>query len=374
MPSIAIIHPDLGIGGAERLILDVANAVRTATGPVIWTSRYEPNRAFSDASSFVVNVRGNFIPRHIFGCFHIFFALLRNLWVTICCARSSPATVFIVDQISAWIPVLRWLRPDARIIFYCHYPDLLLAPRASTLRKLYRLPFDWIEKFGIAKAHTILVNSEFTASKVKGALNITNVKVLYPCFAPPEAVALTKPDEPTFLSLNRYERKKDHALAIRALAVFREADGRGKLVIAGGFDSHVAENVAVHGELKALANELGLADCVAFRQNIQNEEKWSQIGRASAVLYTPQNEHFGIVPIEAISLGVPVIACDSGGPLESVACEGCKLCRPTPEAFARAMRDVVNDANPQRTEQLKTHAAQFGFERFREKWAEIIGD
>ena len=36
------------------------------------------------------------------------------------------------------------------------------------------------------------------------------------------------------------------------------------------------------------------------------------------LLYTPENEHFGIVPVEAMHMGSIVIACNSGGPLESV--------------------------------------------------------
>jgi alpha-1,3/alpha-1,6-mannosyltransferase len=36
------------------------------------------------------------------------------------------------------------------------------------------------------------------------------------------------------------------------------------------------------------------------------------------LLYTPENEHFGIVPVEAMYMGCIVIACNSGGPLESV--------------------------------------------------------
>ena len=35
-------------------------------------------------------------------------------------------------------------------------------------------------------------------------------------------------------------------------------------------------------------------------------------------LYTPVGEHFGIVPLEAMAAGVPVIAMASGGPLETV--------------------------------------------------------
>jgi alpha-1,3/alpha-1,6-mannosyltransferase len=36
------------------------------------------------------------------------------------------------------------------------------------------------------------------------------------------------------------------------------------------------------------------------------------------VVYTPEREHFGIVPLEAMALECPVIACKSGGPVETV--------------------------------------------------------
>ena len=44
------------------------------------------------------------------------------------------------------------------------------------------------------------------------------------------------PGEVTFLSLNRYERKKNVALAIRALAA---AGTNARLVVAGGWDSRL---------------------------------------------------------------------------------------------------------------------------------------
>lgn len=40
------------------------------------------------------------------------------------------------------------------------------------------------------------------------------------------------------------------------------------------------------------------------------------------MLYTPKNEHFGIVPCEAMYCNVPVIADNSGGPKESVGNDG----------------------------------------------------
>ena len=60
------------------------------------------------------------------------------------------------------------------------------------------------------------------------------------------------------------------------------------------------------------------------------------------VLYTPQHEHFGIVPLEAMASGRPVIACNSGGPTESVL-PGVTgfLCSPLPSQFADAMGKLL---------------------------------
>ena len=57
---------------------------------------------------------------------------------------------------------------------------------------------------------------------------------------------------------------------------------------------------------------------VIFRVSISSAERTCLLLNAAALLYTPANEHFGIVPLEAMYLGCPVIAVDSGGPRETV--------------------------------------------------------
>lgn len=49
-------------------------------------------------------------------------------------------------------------------MFYCHFPDLLLAKHTTPLRRMYRKPIDFLEEQTTGMADMILVNSNFTAS------------------------------------------------------------------------------------------------------------------------------------------------------------------------------------------------------------------
>lgn len=94
------------------------------------------------------------------------------------------------------------------------------------------------------------------------------------------------------------------------------------------------ENVSYHKDLVALAESLGLQTATAktivtalsippevevlFLLSVPNTLKEALLRSASLLVYTPSNEHFGIVPLEAMLAGVPVLAADNGGPIETV--------------------------------------------------------
>ena len=122
-------------------------------------------------------------------------------------------------------------------------------------------------------------------------------------------------------SLNRYERKKNINLALESFAKYIKMVGASKrslLVIAGGYDERLIENVEHHLELVNLANQLNIMDRVVFLRSISNDQRILLLQKTDILLYTPANEHFGIVPCEGMYLGCVVLACDSGGPLESI--------------------------------------------------------
>ena len=60
-----------------------------------------------------------------------------------------------------------WLTTEAcaswlQVLFYCHFPDLLLVQRRSWLRSVYRWPLNAAEEFTTGQADKLLVNSQFT--------------------------------------------------------------------------------------------------------------------------------------------------------------------------------------------------------------------
>ncbi|KAK3387468.1 hypothetical protein B0H63DRAFT_392786 [Podospora didyma] len=412
--TIVFLHPDLGIGGAERLVVDAAVGLqKRGHRVVIYTSYCNPAHCFDEArdGTLEVRVRGNtLVPSSIFGRFYILCAILRQLHLIIHISFLTrelrdlgPDVSFFVDQLSAGLPLLKLLtsRP---FFFYCHFPDLLLVQgRSQWWKRAYRIPFDALEQWSMGSADAIAVNSSFTKGVVTRTWPAlaakTDLKVVYPCIdtKPPNKSEKPKDDGDgdgplpwkktgVILSINRFERKKNIALALRAFArLSPQRRGAARLLIAGGYDHRVAENVGYHDELAALATSLGLKHAttstvvaalnvpsdvrVLFLLSVPNALKEILLKSARLLVYTPSNEHFGIVPLEAMLRGVPVLAANDGGPVETVV-EGDTgwLRDPTDvDSWAEVMDKVLNKLS---TEEL-AEMGRKGKERVVSNFADV---
>lgn len=339
MTRITFLHPDLGIGGAERLVVDAALALKKNGHEVNFvTTHHDPEHCFSETKdgTIPVTVVGDWLPRHIFGRFFALFAYIRMIYAAsyiIFCTK-RPDIVFC-DLVSICIPILRLRIPS--IIFYCHHPDQLLTQPGGIAKKLYRAPLNYLEEVTTGMAHKIFVNSIYTRTVFKDTFKRLHVEpeVLYPSintnfFDKTRVVSLERVldkklpvDSIILLSINRYERKKNLDLAIQALAELEkylneEEYKKVYLIMAGGYDKRVEENVEYYLELMGLADELNVSDKVIFLRSPSDIDKVSILQHCTILLYTPPNEHFGIVPLEAMYSEKPVIAHNSGGPKESI--------------------------------------------------------
>ncbi|KAK7414658.1 Alpha-1,3-mannosyltransferase-like protein [Neonectria punicea] len=419
--AIVFFHPDLGIGGAERLVVDAAVGLQTrGHRVVIFTNHCDPKHCFDECrdGTLDVRVRGHWlVPMSILSRLTILCAILRHIHLLVHIAltgelRALQPRAFIVDQLSAGLPLLRYLSPAQPVLFYCHFPDLLLARgRESSLKRLYRLPFDWIEEWSMGFASAVAVNSRFTKGIVDrtwpGLKSRVAIKVVYPCVD-----IETKKDnheelkghggkvfqrEKLILSINRFERKKDIALAIKAFAAIPQGQRKGvRLILAGGYDHRVAENVQYHNELEELASSFNLEHVTAktvitalaappsvpilFLLSIPNSLKATLLRSARLLVYTPANEHFGIVPLEAMLARTPVLAANSGGPVETIRDEETGWLR-SPEdvlAWSDVMQRALAMPNAELSEMGECGAARvrnlFGRDQMAERLDTIVQD
>ena len=319
-------------------------------------------------------------------------SIYRMLWCSLRVLWSDKQyDIIFVDQVSAVIPFLK-LKKNAKVVYYCHYPDLLLAQnktRPSLIKEKYRMVIDWFESITTANCDELLVNSKFTKSVVLKTfpflkqMPFLEPKVVYPAINTKQYQSINDKitnKRITFLSINRYERKKQVDLAIKALnkllSMVKNKENI-KLIIAGGYDERVSENKEYFNELiefcknmqlnyQFLAPEMLERDqddekinddalildnknvdtsaSIYFITKFPDSQKEALLKECSAVLYTPQNEHFGIVPIEGMLAMRPVIACKSGGPLETIIDgETGYLCESKEDEWANAMKKIVDD-------------------------------
>ncbi|RNF16245.1 putative dolichyl-P-Man:GDP-Man1GlcNAc2-PP-dolichyl alpha-1,3-mannosyltransferase [Trypanosoma conorhini] len=389
--KVVILHPDLGIGGAERLIIDAAVALQkhqhvTPISVTIVTNHHDPKRAFPETVDGTVKVvvSGAWLPDHFMGRAKVFCTTLRMAWAALMISCYYPDTdCVVVDQVAAVLPLLRSVAAYVPRLFYCHFPDQCCDANRNAegvflkpiwkVHKLYRLLFDKLESRAMGFADSIVSNSKFSREvtvRVFPQLETVidaETDIFYPPVSwvtkdtrtdvPPdlekgEVATLHKrlENRSVVLSINRYERKKNISLAIEAFARVTAAAAASNtnskppiLVIAGGYDVRLAENVEYLKELQELSVRHGLTeDQVLFLQNISDAAKGYLLSRCCCLVYTPAMEHFGIVPTEGMVCGKPIVAVNQGGPCESVG-EGGTLCDPTPEAFAAAVAAYVAD-------------------------------
>ena len=399
--KVVFIHLDLGIGGAEQLVLNLAGASQSAGHNVtIVTSRCEQDHCFSSVKkpngklAFLVQICGSFIPATLGGMATALCSSIRMLYLSFWTIRiHSDADIIVLDVLPTSIPILTFFT-KAGILFYCHFPDKLLTrdtvngeptdtlSQRSSLRNLYRNILDSLEESTMGYADVLVVNSNFTSTKVQQtftSLQQKPMKVLYP------ALEMDKFATPTFqlskdapiVSLNRFERKKNIQLLIQAYAYLKEKiKVVPPLIIAGGYDVQNIENVEYLHELKRLATDLG--NHVTFQPSVSDEQRSELMTTCLCLVYTPHLEHFGIVPLEAMYAGRPVLAVNSGGPMETIVHQTTGyLCNGTPEAFGQALVELVQ--NPSKALELgkagHDHVVRnFGLERFQTEWVTLINE
>jgi len=134
---------------------------------------------------------------------------------------------------------------------------------------------------------------------------------------------------------------------IRALARLPHAE----LVVAGGPAAEDLDRDLEACRLRDVAARAGVADRVVLRGRIARQDVPALLRSADVVICTPWYEPFGIVPVEAMACGVPVVASAVGGLLDTVVdgVTGLHVPARDPEAIAKAVERLLGDAAARRS-------------------------
>jgi glycosyltransferase involved in cell wall biosynthesis len=160
------------------------------------------------------------------------------------------------------------------------------------------------------------------------------------------------------VSAGRLVPRKGYDTTIEALIRLPETE----LLIAGGAD---ATPEPEHDRLAAFAERLGVADRVRFIGQVARTAMPALLRSADLVVCSPWYEPFGIVPLEAMACGVPVVASAVGGMLDTVidGVTGAHVPPRDPGALAEVIGPLLE--TPSRRAEL----ARAGLERVRTRYS-----
>ncbi len=162
----------------------------------------------------------------------------------------------------------------------------------------------------------------------------------------------------------------DSYLVVSALVPYKRVDHAVRACASLGRKLVVVGRGPEEGRLRALVLELGSQ--VEFTGFASDEQLGHYYRQARALLF-PGVEDFGIVPVEAIACGCPVLALAEGGILDSMTPDTAVFFHEqTPEALEQAMLQFEARSDDFKPATLRARAADFSEAHFIARFTEII--
>lgn len=162
-------------------------------------------------------------------------------------------------------------------------------------------------------------------------------------------------------------RARDYYLFVSELVRYKRAD-----IVIDAFRGLDRKLVVVGSGSERAALERGLPGNVTLLGRVPFDDLPGLYQGARALIF-PAEEDFGIVPVEAMACGTPVLAYGRGGARDSVVPgrTGFFFDQQSPAAVRAAVRDF-EARDPLDATAIARHAEGFGAERFRRELAEVI--
>jgi glycosyltransferase involved in cell wall biosynthesis len=187
-------------------------------------------------------------------------------------------------------------------------------------------------------------------------------------FFRPDGPARPRGPAPRILALSRLVERKGVDTAIEATARVPGAE----LLVAGGPPRAGLPADPEYRRLRRVAAEAGAADRVTFIGRVQHADVPALLRSVDLAVSLPWYEPFGMVPVEAMACGVPVVASAVGGHIDTVihGVTGVHVPPSSPAATAEQIGRLL--ADPGRRAALGAAAAQRARSRY--SWSRVAAE
>jgi len=144
-------------------------------------------------------------------------------------------------------------------------------------------------------------------------------------------------DEPKLLFLSRLHEQKGLPLLIDAAALLRQKGRQFKLLVAG------TGSAEYERQLREQTRKLNLENVVSFLGLVTGVEKISLYQSADLFILPTRQENFGLVLIEALAAGAPVVTTRGTDIWQDIASAGGTIVDSTPAAISAALDRLLED-------------------------------
>jgi glycosyltransferase involved in cell wall biosynthesis len=253
------------------------------------------------------------------------------------------------DVINAHIAPSHWIRKNnERVLWYCHTPlrDVYdLYQYRMSLKKWHQKPVHMVgtravkmlDQGVVKDIEKIVTNSYNTRSRIIKYYGRDDATVLG------GGVEYEKykngDDEKYFLYPSRFSPNKRQDYAIRAFNHFKRHIKGYKLILAGPV-SNDKFYYNYYKKVAALAKEVGDVKIIT---EANDKELTKLYSNSTAVLFTPVNEDYGLVPLEAMASYKPVIAVKEGGTKETIEDRKTGMLVNSIEEMGNAMKEIAEN-------------------------------
>jgi glycosyltransferase involved in cell wall biosynthesis len=177
--------------------------------------------------------------------------------------------------------------------------------------------------------------------------------VIYPPVDVESFLKLDEEKQDFFVYFGRIEKYKNIDMAIRACVA---NESKLKIIGAG----------SAREDLESLVDELDGNDYIEFLGRVSDEKLRQVVASAKAFIFPCPDEDFGIVPVESMAAGTPVIAFNSGGVKETVVdgVTGLLIDKFSQESLNRAIADFRTEAFNK--DECRKRAKDFSYDNFKD--------